>query len=167
MQPTPASASPAYSERLWPGPVGWLVALGLAAMFGIAFLPVSPVAGAVALGVALVAAVAMLLVAATRVTVAGGELHAGSAHIPLELLADPQALDPAATRAALGPELDARAHLCLRGWVRTAVRVRVDDPADPTPYWVVSTRHPERLVAALAAPDTTTPTAPRGERPAS
>ncbi|WP_263120375.1 DUF3093 domain-containing protein [Cellulomonas fimi] len=161
MQPTPA---PAHTERLWPGPVGWLIALGLAGMFAVAFWPVSPLVGTIALAVALVAAVAMLVVAATRVTIADGELHAGSAHIPVELLRDPVALDPAATRAALGPELDARAHLCLRGWVRTAVKVTVDDPADPTPYWVISTRHPDRLVAAL---DATTPAAPREGRPAS
>ena len=45
--------------------------------------------------------------------------------------------------------LDARAHVCLRAWARTAVRVEVVDPADPTPYWLVSTRHPARLAAAI------------------
>jgi hypothetical protein len=29
------------------------------------------------------------------------------------------------------------------------VRVPILDPADPAPYWVLSTRHPERLAAAL------------------
>jgi hypothetical protein len=32
-----------------------------------------------------------------------------------------------------------------------AVQVLLDDPADPTPYWLVSTRHPERLAATLLA----------------
>jgi hypothetical protein len=31
------------------------------------------------------------------------------------------------------------------------VRVTVTDPQDPTPYWLVSTRHPEKLVEALQA----------------
>ncbi|MEV7972004.1 DUF3093 domain-containing protein [Cellulomonas sp. NPDC089187] len=155
--------TPRFTERLWPGPVGWIVALGLAAMFGIAFVPVSPVAGGVAAAVALVAAVSMVLVAATRVSVVDGELHAGSAHIPVEFLADAEALDPTATRAALGTELDARTYLCLRGWVRTAVRVRVTDPADPTPFWVVSTRRPHALVEALGLP--VSPDAPHAELP--
>ena len=30
-------------------------------------------------------------------------------------------------------------------------RVMRYDPADPTPYWVVSARHPERLARALLA----------------
>ncbi|WP_246260643.1 DUF3093 domain-containing protein [Cellulomonas taurus] len=148
-----------FTERLWPGPVGWLVTVGIAAMFAVAFWPVSPLVGLIAFGVVLVAALAMLAASASRVAVVNGELHAGSAHIPLTLLRDAEALDADATRRALGPELDARAHLCQRGWVKTAIRVRVDDPADPTPYWVVSTRRPAALVTAL---DTTMPAAPEG-----
>ena len=30
-----------------------------------------------------------------------------------------------------------------------AVRVVIDDPDDPTPYWVISTRHPTRLAQAI------------------
>jgi hypothetical protein len=41
--------------------------------------------------------------------------------------------------------------VCLRAWARTAVRVEVLDPADPTPYWLVSTRRPDELAAAIAA----------------
>jgi hypothetical protein len=25
----------------------------------------------------------------------------------------------------------------------------LDDPDDPTPYWLISSRHPDRLLAAL------------------
>jgi hypothetical protein len=46
--------------------------------------------------------------------------------------------------------LDGRAYLCLRGWISPVVRVELDDPDDPTPYWLVSTRRPAQLVAALA-----------------
>jgi hypothetical protein len=31
------------------------------------------------------------------------------------------------------------------------VQVTVHDPADPVPYWLVSTRRPDELVAALVA----------------
>jgi len=60
-------------------------------------------------------------------------------------------LDPAQKRAALGAQADPLAFVVLRPWIRGAVLVVLDDPADPTPYWVVSTRHPERLVRALRA----------------
>ena len=47
-------------------------------------------------------------------------------------------------------EADARAFLLLRPYVKTAVRVDLEDPADPTPYWLLSSRRPEALAAALA-----------------
>ena len=49
-------------------------------------------------------------------------------------------------------DADARAYLLLRPYLKRAVRVEIADPADPTPYWLVATRHPETLAAALGVP---------------
>jgi hypothetical protein len=145
------SAPAAHAERLWFGPVGWLTVLGLAGIAWIALYPVGTGAAWVAALLALAGGAVGAWALATPVRVSGGELRAGPAHIPLELLGDPLPLDRAATREELGPRLDARAYVCLRAWARTAVRVPVLDPADPTPYWLVSTRHPQRLAAAVDA----------------
>lgn len=150
--PTPVS-SPAFDERLWPSVSGWIAVPALSAMLGIALLPVAVPAGIAAAVVGLVLAAGIAVWASTRVRVSGGELRAGAAHVPLGLLRDPRALDVDETRYELGPGLDARAYLAHRGWVRTAVRVELDDPADPTPYWIISTRRPDALVAALAGDD--------------
>lgn len=138
-----------FDERLWPSPVGWIAVPGFAAMLGIAVLPVDEVGAVVAAVVGAVAAAAVAVASATRVRVTSGKLHAGEAHVPAALLRHPRALGLEETRHELGPGLDARAYLGIRGWVRTAVRVELDDPADPTPYWVVSTRRPQDLVRAL------------------
>ncbi|HEY0186041.1 MAG TPA: DUF3093 domain-containing protein [Cellulomonas sp.] len=156
-QTSPTAASPTYAERLWPATVGWVTVVGLAVMLAIALWPVGTVWGVVAGIAGLLAGTVVAVGAASRVAVTGGELVAGSAHVPVALLRDPRALDAAATRHELGPGLDARAHLCLRGWVRTAVRVGLTDPSDPTPYWVVSTRRPAALVSALHTAAGTTP----------
>ena len=37
--------------------------------------------------------------------------------------------------------------LVTHSWVRTMVLPVLDDPDDPTPYWLVSTRKPEALLA--------------------
>ena len=50
-----------------------------------------------------------------------------------------------------GQLLDARAYLLIRGWVDPVLRVEVVDSDDPTPYWLLSTRHPESIAAAIAA----------------
>ena len=75
--------------------------------------------------------------------------RAGRARIPVALLGAPEALDAEAMRQARGPGLDARAYLCLRGWISAGVRVPVLDPRDPAPYWLVSSRRPEDLAEAL------------------
>lgn len=85
----------------------------------------------------------------TKVEVADGELRAGDAHIPLGLLGDVEIIAPEDRRMAMGPYLDPAAFVVQRGWIKPLVRVRVTDPEDPTPYWVISTRHPEELVAAI------------------
>ncbi|GAB2838821.1 DUF3093 domain-containing protein [Lentzea nigeriaca] len=85
----------------------------------------------------------------TKVEVSGGELKAGDAHIPLNLLGDVEIIAPEDRRKAMGPQLDPAAYVVTRGWVKPLVRVTVNDPADPTPYWMISTRRPEELVAAI------------------
>ena len=143
----------AFHERLWPGAGGWLVATGLGVFVGLVLFPLS-IGLAWGVGVAVaVAAVVVTAVTTPRVEVVGGELRAGAAHVPLSLLGDATPLSGDALRSALGPDLDARAYVCLRGWVHSAVRVDVTDPADPTPYWLVSTRRPAALAATLRQAD--------------
>ena len=85
----------------------------------------------------------------TKVEVADGELRAGEAHIPLALLGEVEIIAPQDRRKTMGPHLDPAAYVVHRGWVKPLVRVRVTDPEDPTPYWIISTRHPEELAAAI------------------
>ena len=54
----------------------------------------------------------------------------------------------------LDPGLRADAHLSLRPWIKTAVQIetdlsRPDGAGVSCPYWVVATRRPLKLVAAL------------------
>ena len=46
-------------------------------------------------------------------------------------------------------QLDPAAYVLHRGWVGPMVLVVLDDPDDPTPYWLVSCRRPDRVLAAL------------------
>jgi hypothetical protein len=39
-----------------------------------------------------------------------------------------------------GAGLDPRAYLAIRFWVNGGMKVILDDPRDPTPYWLVSSR---------------------------
>ena len=105
----------------------------------------------VVIGVVVAITVALLLAyGGARVEVTEDDFVAGRARVPLRFLARPEALDVGSTRERIGPSADARAYLLLRPYVARSVVVELTDPRDPTPYWLVSTRHPQRLAATLA-----------------
>jgi hypothetical protein len=49
----------------------------------------------------------------------------------------------------LGQKLDARAWLSVQASVKGLVKLEIIDEEDNTPYWLISTRKPELLAAAL------------------
>jgi hypothetical protein len=77
------------------------------------------------------------------------ELWAGQAHLPVTVIARSAEVAPSAKSAALGRQLDPAAFVLHRAWVGPMILVVLDDPDDPTPYWLVSCRHPERVLSAL------------------
>nr|WP_225443160.1 DUF3093 domain-containing protein [Lolliginicoccus lacisalsi] len=76
-------------------------------------------------------------------------LHAGKARLPVSVIDRVAAIPPSAKQAAMGRQLDPSAYVVHRAWISALVLVVLDDPEDPTPYWLVSTRNPDALVAAL------------------
>ena len=100
-----------------------------------------------------VAAAALVWLGRVEVRVEGEpgqlELWAGQAHLPTTVIARCAQVPRSAKFAALGRQLDPAAFVLHRAWVGPMVLVVLDDPDDPTPYWLVSTRHPERVLSAL------------------
>jgi len=145
------------TERWWPAATTWLSCVPVVVAGWLVPLPVfgyrAAALGAVIAGVLTLVALASLTY---RTRLADGVFQVGRARLPVSVISGVDPVPATQRRAALGPQLDARAHLAIRSWVPSAVRIHLDDPRDPTPYWMVSTRHPERLAAALrAAADTT------------
>jgi hypothetical protein len=141
-----------YRERLWPTPFVFVACALVIPAAIIVFLPINATVG-IALAIAMYLAIVVLLLATSPlVEVADGELRAGRARLPLDAVGEVTGYRGTAATAQRGVELDARAWLLLRGWVDPVVRIVLTDDDDPTPYWLVSTRHPERLAAALDQP---------------
>jgi hypothetical protein len=113
------------------------------------FAPLSWVVGIVT-GVALYAGcVGLYVFAGAPVEITDTELRAGRARIDLSFVSGATAFTGTDATAERGPRLNARAWLLLRGGVSGVVRVDIADPRDPTPYWLLSTRNPDRLVSEL------------------
>lgn len=140
-----------YVEIVRPAWWAWLLAALFAVSMGIVFLPVHPLAGLGGLAAAALLVVFALVRWTLRCEVKDGVLRVGRAHVGVDLVGEVRALDEAAMRSERGPRLDARAFLALRGWVPTGVRVALRDPDDPTPYWLISSRHPDAFAAAVRA----------------
>lgn len=85
----------------------------------------------------------------SKVEVTDGELRVGKARLPLRYIGAVEVIGKDRKRKALGPELDPAAFMLYRGWVGPVLRVRLNDPEDPTPYWVFSTRRPDHLAELL------------------
>ena len=84
-------------------------------------------------------------------TAHGPELRVRGAHILVSDLSGAVALDARTMRRVVGREGDPAAFVTNRPWIGPGVQVWLDDPDDMTPYWVVSTRHAQRVADALNA----------------
>ncbi|MFI5734582.1 DUF3093 domain-containing protein [Kribbella sp. NPDC051587] len=134
-------------------PVSWWIisAAAVVTLFAITAVPVSLLAGLIVAAVAVAVLLTLLLrYGAARVEVDAERLRAGRAVIERAHLGAAEALTGEAARNAFGRDCDPKAYLLLRSYAPGAVRVAINDPSDPTPYWVLATRHPERLAAALS-----------------
>jgi energy-coupling factor transporter transmembrane protein EcfT len=144
---------PAYRERLFVPLRWWVQGVMFVATLWLALVVAVPGLWAWSATAAVLALMALAFVAygSASIVVADGQLRAGRARIEASYLGAVEALDAEAARRAAGVDADARAYLLLRPYLKRAVKVQISDPADPAPYWLLGTRHPESLAAALAA----------------
>ncbi len=139
----------AYRERLAPPPLVFLAWALVVPASILVFLPIDAAVGW-GVGIGLYLAISLLLFFGSPVLrVDESGFRAGRAILyPGEVGAAAAFLAEEAT-AERGPRLDARAWTLFRGWVKPVLRIELTDQNDPAPYWLVSTRHPQRLSQAL------------------
>jgi hypothetical protein len=147
----PTSAALEYRERLrtpwWWYPLGVAVASILAAEFHIAGYALTDWIPWIVLP--LLAISATFFMGRSQLVISGGELRIRGAHVPLVYISGTVQLDDRSLRRLVGRDGDPMAFVSIRPWIGPGVQILLDDADDPTPYWVLSTRHPERVVALL------------------
>ncbi|HEX6871603.1 MAG TPA: DUF3093 domain-containing protein [Micromonosporaceae bacterium] len=151
------SRTETFSERLtvpwWAWPAVLAITAGLTAQLTMgAFALRHPLTYTVT---AVAVVIGLLALSRIRIAVDDGagepELRVDDARLPVRFIASVVVLDATARRDLLGVDADPLAFVIQRPWVAGGVRVELTDPADPTPYWFISTRHPDRLAATLLA----------------
>lgn len=140
-----------YRERLTAPAWYWLVGIlfggTTAVAVGLWLAPEVAVGGGLA--ATLLVTLGVTWIGRTEVAVDGTGLRVGESLLEWEWVGDVEVLDAAATSARLGVGADPRAHVVQRTWIPESVVVTVDDPADPHPYWLVSSRRPAHLADAI------------------
>ncbi|HEY0240958.1 MAG TPA: DUF3093 domain-containing protein [Friedmanniella sp.] len=139
-----------FRERVQVPPTWWVFAALCAATLGGACGFYLGRVFALAVGVPLLVFVGLAFLATSYVIeVDETELRVGRAVIGRGWIGAVRPLDAVRTGVRSGVGADARAHLVLRPWISTTVELTLADPADPVPYWLVSTRRPGALATAL------------------
>lgn len=140
-----------YRERLytpwWWYVVGLIVASLLAAEFHIAGYHLTdaiPWATLLPLSVVIVWSVG-----AGKLEIIDGQVRVRGAQLSLAKVSGSVALDAATLRRVVGREGDPAAFVSIRPWIGPGVQLWLDDPDSPVPYWVLSTRRPERFLEAV------------------
>ncbi len=174
MAPSPSRARPAgsrpdYAERLRTPWWWYLAGLGVALLLSVEFAVAVPGWLSLAPFVVLLPLAVLVIwrLSAGRITVAGGTLLAGDRSLPVADIEQAIDLTAAELRRLVGRHGDPLAHTYIRSWIGPGVQLVLRAPATelpdpgpdepepderfPEPYWVLSTRHPDRLLAALRA----------------
>lgn len=142
-----------YRERLRVPAAYWLIGLffGLTSVTAITFALGNLVLLGSTLATVALLAWALLGYSAATLSVGPDGLRAGPSLLEWPYLGRVRVLDEAATRQRLVAAADDGSFLFVRPYVKRAVEVEVRDPADPHPCWLVSSRTPVELAAAIDA----------------
>lgn len=154
-----------YRERLSVPLSWWFGSVATAVVFAwILLVATTRVAAGVTFAIVLIASA--LIVArygSLTITRDHAGLRVGKAFLDQSHLGTAEPLHRDDYRRRLGVDADARAYLVTRPYLDRGVLVHVDDEADPVPYWLLSTRHPDDIAAAINARPTGQETIQRGQ----
>ena len=140
-----------YRERLFAPPLWWVAGMLTMLTFG------AIVWTGFDLGITLAVLAAVIVVTAAfllnwgraTIEITDGELRVGKDRLPLADTGHVRPLDEAHARALRGPRADPTAYVLIRPYLRYAVYVEVISPDSPVPYWLLATRRPAELAAAI------------------
>jgi Protein of unknown function (DUF3093) len=143
-----------YREQLRVPLAWWLLAVPTVLILGATLFAGLAEPWPVIIMTGLTAGCAAFLIALGLATVEirNGALRAGNAALPLMAVSEVVSLDEKQTTRLRGPRADPAAHLYSRPYLKESVYLAVaasHPAAGSAPYWLIGTRHPAELAAAI------------------
>ena len=90
------------------------------------------------------------LFAAPTLKLTKESLSIGKVQIPSKLIKSVTSIEPAAQQSEKGPKLHPAAYIRFQVGVKGLLKIELNDPSDPTPYWLISSRNPELVAKKFA-----------------
>jgi uncharacterized protein (DUF58 family) len=138
-----------YRERVLPSITSLLPVILVIPTAYLTLLPFSAQAGLV-VGVSVTAAILVSIWFASPVIELDSTGFAvGDSLLPLNVISKAEAISPQQSFEERGVKLSPGAYVRFQISVKTHVKVFIDDRNDPTPYWLVATRNPKRVVELI------------------
>ncbi|TAP27609.1 MULTISPECIES: DUF3093 domain-containing protein [Micrococcaceae] len=147
---SPEASRVLYTEKLWPSASTWIWPIIIAITAGVAVAPINVILGWSVGAAFLIALVVIFLVRVPAIEVTESTVSAGRASIEREFIGEVTGYRGNDAFKQRGQKLHGLAYMVLRGWLDGVVKMEVTDERDTTPYWLISTRRPEELAAALS-----------------
>jgi hypothetical protein len=144
-----------YRERLHVPLAWWLLAVPTVLIIGGTLYAGLPNPWPIIIFGVLAVGYAAVLIALGRATVevGAGTLRAGNAVLVLTSVSEVVTLDERQSTRLRGPQADPAARIYLRPYLKESVYVALNEAADgqspAVPYWLIGTRHPAELAAAI------------------
>lgn len=138
-----------YRERVVPSITSLLPVLLVIPTAYLTLLPFSVQAGLV-VGVSVTIAILVSIwFASPLVEIDSSGFAVGDSLLPLSVISGAEAISNKQSFEERGVKLNPAAYVRFQISVKTHVKVFIDDKNDSTPYWLVATRDPDRVVETL------------------
>ncbi len=140
-----------YRERLRVPLAWWLLAVPTVLILGATLYAglAEPWPVIIMIGLAAGCAALLITMGLATVELRDGALRAGNAVLPLTAVSEVVCLDENQTSRLRGPRADPAARLYSRPYLKESVYLAIAPSGSAVPYWLIGTRHPAELAAAI------------------
>jgi len=147
---TKTSNPASYSERVFPGLSFFLATLFAPAALYLIVLAFDDLWALITFVVSELAIIFLGLFAAPTLSLSVKTLSIGNVQIPTQYVKAITVVEARAQQSEKGPKLNPSAYVRFQVGVRGLLKVELNDPNDPTPYWLISSRNPDLVASRFA-----------------